>query len=95
MYPRPPLGLILRQHECNCCMIKLSTVDRWREANVKKYLVVALVVLLLAALLAGCQARVNNPVDGVLEGISRSLSGIGDSINRMFENMARGIRFGP
>lgn len=75
-------------------MINLFTVVRWQEADVKKYLLVVLVVLLLAMLVGGCQARVNNPVDGVLGAISRSLSGIGDSINRMFENMARGIRFG-
>ncbi len=61
----------------------------------KKYLFLALVCVLLALFFAGCTVQVNNPIGGILDGITRQLSGIGDSISRMVENMTRGIRFGP
>ncbi len=61
----------------------------------KKYLVLILVCLFLAVALAGCNVQLNNPLGGILDGITRQLSGIGESISRMVENMTRGIRFGP
>jgi len=61
----------------------------------KKRIILLAVFLLLLVVLAGCNAQVNNPVDGIMAGLQRSLSGIGNSISGMFDNMAKGIRFGP
>lgn len=61
----------------------------------KQRIVLVLILVVLALALAGCGAQVNNPVDGILDGITRQLSGIGDSLSRMVENITRGIRFGP
>lgn len=65
------------------------------EVMMKQRIILLLVFVVLIWALTGCGVQVNNPVGGILDGISRQLSGIGDSITRMFDNMARGIRFGP
>ncbi|MEJ5225697.1 MAG: hypothetical protein WHV44_14660 [Anaerolineales bacterium] len=61
----------------------------------KQRIILLLIAAVLIVTLVGCSVQVNNPVGGMLDGIMRQLSGIGESISRMFENMARGIRFGP
>ncbi len=61
----------------------------------KQRMILLLIVVALILALAGCGAQVNNPVGGMLDDITRQLSGIGDSLSRMVENIARSIRFGP
>ncbi len=72
-----------------------SLRDFCTEVTMRQRIVLLLIVTALIVALAGCGVQVNNPVGGMLDGIARQLSGIGDSISRMVENMTRGIRFGP
>lgn len=61
----------------------------------RRRIILLMIVVALIVALTGCGGQVHNPVGGMLDGIMRQLSGIGDSITRMVENMTRGIRFGP
>ena len=65
------------------------------EVCMNRRLVLLLLVFILVFLLVGCNVHVKNPVDGIMDGLMRGLSGIGDSVSHMFDNMAKNIKFGP